>query len=104
MVCLNGDTGVGTVLGRVFAHSNAGDNCSSGGLSYGIEEESGSISVNNSGWLQLIKTIPDSFTGSISKFRITFTLCCIPFLLMHIIGHCELIISSIESNGDPHGL
>ena len=26
------------------------------------------------------------------------------FLSFDVIGHCELIISSIESNGDPHGL
>ena len=63
MVCLNADANVGTILGRVFAHSNVVDNCSTGELIYGIDEESGSISVNKSGWLQLTKTIPDSYTG-----------------------------------------
>ena len=69
VVCLNSASNVGSVLGRVFAHSNTGDNCTSGELSYDIDEETGSIAVNNTGWLTLTKQISGSFTGIIKLPR-----------------------------------
>lgn len=71
VVCLNSDANVGTTLGRLFAHSSVLDNCSSGELMYDVSGGSGSVSVNNSGWLQLAKTIPTANKGNAMSLEIT---------------------------------
>lgn len=65
MVCLNTAANVGTTLGRVFAHSNIQDNCSTEEPIFGIDEGSGSISVNSSGWLQLTEATSSTAKGKI---------------------------------------